>query len=314
MLFQMSRKEENSPLLVRSRSTEALPGRRTLLQFLSNITVEPALLLFACGHVIDAVYIPQIQMDKICSVMLNFSAEICANLDSGNFNTEEDAVQRIASRYNVYSHWVEYLPALVTMLLLGAWGDTRGRKLPVIASFIGCLTSSLVLVASVYWWFLPASLTYLAFIPRGIMGSNLGVYMNITAYLSGISGTRSRTLRLSVVETLKYASYPVGIYIALAVFERGGYVAVYMFQASLFSVVVVYLIVRLEKQRPSAGRQDPLRPRRVSEVLSPSRLRRSLAQVWRERPDGGRPQILGYAAIICIFTFDVGKAIHTEPS
>lgn len=314
MPFQMSSKEENSPLLVRSRSTEALPGRRTLLQFLSNITVEPALLLFACGHVVDAVYIPQIQMDKICSVMLNFSAEICANLDSGNFNTEEDAVQRIASRYNVYSHWVEYLPALVTMLLLGAWGDTRGRKLPVIASFIGCLTSSLVLVASVYWWFLPASLTYLAFIPRGIMGSNLGVYMNITAYLSGISGTRSRTLRLSVVETLKYASYPVGIYIALAVFERGGYVAVYMFQASLFSVAVVYLIVRLEKQRPSAGRQDPLRPRSVSEVLSPSRLRRSLAQVWRERPDGGRPQILGYAAIICIFTFDVGKAIHTEPS
>lgn len=302
----MSRNEEDSPLLKRTRETEERPVRRTWLQVLSNVTVEPALLLFSCGHVIDSVYLPQIQIDKICSLTLNFSDEICQNLDSGSFAAEEDAVQKIASRFNVYSHWVEYLPALVSMLLMGAWGDTRDRKLPVIASFVGCLLSSLILLASVYWWFLPACLTYLAFIPVGVMGSVLGVYVNISAYLSGISGTRSRTLRLSVVETLKYATYPLGIYSALAVFERGGYVAVYAFQASLFSVAVVYLVLRLEKQRPTAVHQDPTRPRRVSDDLSLSRLRRSLALVWREREGGGRPQILGYAAIICIFTFDVG--------
>ncbi|XP_047481356.1 uncharacterized protein LOC125033695 [Penaeus chinensis] len=302
----MSRNEESSPLLKRTRPAKEGPARQTFLQFLSNVTVEPALLLFSCGHVIDSIYIPQIQIDKICSLMLNFSAEICENLDSGSFDEEEDAVQKIASRFNVYQHWVEYLPALVSMLLLGAWGDTRDRKLPLIVSFVGCLLSSLILLASVYWWFLPASLTYLAFIPLGVMGSNLGVYMNISAYLSGISGTRSRTLRLSVVETLKYGTYPLGIYIALAVFERGGYVAVYAFQASLFAVAVVYLIVRLEKQRPTAVQRDPSRQQRVSEDLSPTRLKRSLALVWREREDGGRAQILGYAAIICIFTFDVG--------
>lgn len=305
----MSRNEESSPLLKRTQSVEEGPVRRTFLQVLSNVTVEPALLLFSCGHVIDSIYIPQIQIDKICSLMLNFSTEICENLDSGSFDEEEDAVQKIASRFNVYQHWVEYLPALVSMLLLGAWGDTRDRKLPVIASFVGCLLSSLILLASVYWWFLPASLTYLAFIPLGVMGSNLGVYMSISAYLSGISGTRSRTLRLSVVETLKYGTYPLGIYTALAVFEHGGYVAVYAFQASLFAVAVVYLIVRLENQWPTAVQRDPSRP--LSEDLSPSKLKRSLALVWREREDSGRAQILGYTAIICIFTFDVGKAVRT---
>lgn len=238
----MSPASESTPLHAASPSKPPAPKRFTLRHVLSRVTVEPALMLQALAKGVDEGLLQNLTVDKLCSVHFSFDAETCRNLDAGNHTAEQDQVQRLASAYNTYIHWAEYLPALVTSLFLGCLGDARGRRLPIIITFIGRLLTGLCFLANVYWWWLPTPLLYLSMVPVGLTGGNIGVSTTTNAYLSATTKVRSRTASLSVVEWVNFSCYPLGIFLASVLYARKGYVLVYCFLVLAILTAVLYLL------------------------------------------------------------------------
>ncbi|XP_045611721.2 proton-coupled folate transporter [Procambarus clarkii] len=297
---------ENTPLVKGTHAGAPKTHRSRIVQTLADVTVEPALMLHSIAFTIDQVYLTNLRIDKICLISFKYSAEICRNLDAGNHTVEQDEVQRLASDYNVYYHWAEYLPALISLAILGAWGDTRGRRLPLILPFIGGLLTSLAFLANVYWWTLPAPFLILSKVPLGITGGMLGLDMNVCAYMSAISRNRSRTFRLSSTEWLKYGCYPLGTYLALLLYGYGGYLAVFLFQVLLYAAALVYLVVRLKE--PSSKREEngQATTRSVCEVFSPSALKRTFTLIWKPRGSGGRTSLILHTVILLLAIFMLG--------
>lgn len=304
---------ESTPLLAASPSKP--PAQKSVLRrVLSSVTVEPALMLQALAHAVDQSLLQNLMVDKLCSVHFSFDAETCRNLDAGNHTAEQDQVQRLSSAYNTYTQWAEYLPALVASLFLGSLGDARGRRLPVIITFAGCLLTGLCFLANVYWWWLPTPLLYLSMVPVGLCGGFVGVSSTTSAYLSATTKVRSRTASLSTVEWIKYSSYPLGMFLSSVLYVRGGYMLVYCFYVLAILIALLYLFFCVAEPSTTGTEQTRSRPSHVGvaegvgdrlqkTLLVPGMLLRS-----------GRQGVLvaAHTAVIVLWIIAVGRCITED--
>nr|XP_027217403.1 solute carrier family 46 member 3-like [Penaeus vannamei] len=271
---------EDMPLLSNSRlngSAHAPGGCRSRLRtFFSSITVEPALFLYMLTYGLCFVYTTQMWVEKVCSFYFHYDDDVCANLDSGKYPEEQRAVHRMTSRYNVYNHLIEYLPAALVVLVLGAWSDTRDRRLPIVIPMAGV---ALMKFAS-SWAAIPTSPW-----PRA-------------------GGAHLSHLRDRVVSVLGATA---GQVLGLSVFARWGYVGVFLVAALLLVVATVYALARLEK-KPGGGDEAELRQdRSIREILSLAQLKTTLLTPFRRRRDQGRRQVIGHIVAILLFISTYGS-------
>ncbi|XP_042860372.1 solute carrier family 46 member 3-like isoform X2 [Penaeus japonicus] len=296
----MSKKQEEATPLIENNIREG-SGKKS---FLSKITVEPALALTAFGYGLALIFTTNLWIDKICYQQFGYSHEVCTQLDSGQYTLQQDNVQRVVNQYNVYKQLIEYIPALFAVLLLGAWSDRRGRRLPVILPVVGQFLLGLGLTANSFWWSLSPPFLLLAFIPVGLSGALTGMFMGAFAYVSVSSGQKSRTSRVSIVGVIMLLCLPLGQGVATYLYDVGGYVMVFGVQSGLSAISVVYLLLRLET-RPD-GSAAPETEGSVCEVLSPAYLKQTLMVVFRSREGKTRSHIIGNIMISCLVLFTYG--------
>ena len=239
----MSAVSESTPLLRNPPMKPQSRHRSSISRALSLVTVEPALFLEALAYGVNENLLTNLTVDKLCSVHFGFDEETCRNLDAGNHTVQQDQVQRLATDYIMYNKWVEYVPALLTNLLLGSLGDARGRRLPVLLTFTGHLLMAVCYLANTYWWRLPVWLICLSALPMGLFGGHVGVSSTVNAYLSSSSESRSRTTSLSSVEWVKYAAHPLGVYISSLLYVHGGYVLAFSSYVLLMLASVLYVLL-----------------------------------------------------------------------
>lgn len=301
----LDKREASAPSA--SRCGNCFLGIKT---FLSYVTVEPALVLQAFGFGLESVFMTNLWVDKTCLIHYGFGEEVCAKLDSGTYPQQQDTVQRLVNQYNVYRHIVEYLPALGVVLLLGAWSDWRGRRLPILVPALGQLLLGLGLVANSYWWSLSPAFILLAYLPAGLTGATVGLFMGVYAYVSATSTPKARTTRMAVVGVILFLASPVGKYFGAVLYARGGYVAVFGTMVTLDFLGVLYILARLE-EHPGGARAEASSKAGVCEALSPAHLKDTLLAVWRPREGRARTHILVHIFNCCVQVFNFGKRILT---
>lgn len=92
-----------------------------------------------------------------------------------------------------------FIPALVSTILLGSWGDKVGRKIPILISsfgitiFVGCYL--LVVIFS-----LPLHFLFVGHVLSGILGNYGNILGCAFSYLSDITTPKQRTLRIAILE------------------------------------------------------------------------------------------------------------------
>ncbi|XP_063874795.1 proton-coupled folate transporter-like [Scylla paramamosain] len=304
---------EASPLLGPSgakRSSSALtkvlpqrppqppPPRTGLCRCLSFVTVEPALFLLAMSYSIELIFKTNMLVDKTCSIQLQYSLDVCRNLDTGNYKAQQASVQRLTANYNMYCQILELLPGALVMLLLGTWSDTRSRRLPLLLPIVGSTLKSLGLCCNAYWWSLQPFYVTLAYIPFGLSGGMMATFMASYAYVSEDSGDWGRTTRLSLAGMALFAALPFGNVLGAALFSHGGYVAVFGMEFITNLLAFIYIVIRLREERPKQVSRITQEGKSTTPL---NHLRQSLAAVGRQRPAGGRALILGH--ICCIFLY-----------
>ncbi|XP_063603815.1 probable peptidoglycan muropeptide transporter SLC46 [Penaeus indicus] len=303
--------EESEPLLASSRRNgPARPAggwRSRFKNFFSSITVEPALLLYMLAYGLCFVYTTQIWVEKVCYFHFHYDEEICKNLDTGKYPEEQSAVHRMTTRYNVYNHLIEYLPAALIVLVLGAWSDTRDRRLPIIIPMVGIAIMKLGLAANAYWWTLLPDYILLAYVPVGLTGAAMTIFMGGYAYVAVASGQRARTSRISMIGVVSVLGATVGQVLGLLVYASWGYVGVFLVGALLLGVAAVYGLARLEKKPGTSDEAELRQDRPIREILSLAQLKETLLTPFRRRRDQGRCHVIGHIVVILLFLSTYGS-------
>lgn len=302
--------EEREPLLPREGAEE--PGTSTtcwgrVRRLLCAVTVEPACFLYAVTFGMTMALLPNLWVDKICLVQLDYGEETCASLQQGKDPAKQDAVQRVFAKMSLYFQVLLFVPAVFANLLLGAWADARGRRFPVLAPVVGSLLMALVIMANCYWWSLSPALLLLAALPAGCTGSMMAVFSGSYAYVGAVASRRARTLRLSVLGVAMMVCNPVGKAVALLVYDRYGYVATLGCQVGMYVVNIVYILLRLKKWLSGACAPGEQEGRSVCSVLSPSSLKKTLRTACRRREGGVHWDVLGHIVVICLSISTLGE-------
>ncbi|KAK7072264.1 hypothetical protein SK128_020747 [Halocaridina rubra] len=302
---------EKSPLIPKHLPKGNVRSSRPLCQKITSlfslITVEAAYFLYSTCYGLESVTLVNLWVDKECQHM--YSMNICKVLDSGQYPKEQDTVQDKVSTYkSMYAQWIEYLPAVFVVLILGAWSDSRDRRLPVVLPFVGFLLKSLGILANCYWWSLPPKYLLFASVPVGLGGGIMALLLGSSAYVSAISRVETRTIRLAIIQLLYLAAVPFGKMIAAPVFTRYGYIGVFSLQALIIACTLLYALIRLEKHPGVETDSSPERKVSLCHILSPHRLLESVSVAWKKREGGARMHIIGHIIIIACLLFDVGTA------
>ncbi|XP_042860369.1 proton-coupled folate transporter-like [Penaeus japonicus] len=308
-----SRSDEKTPLLKESPASKSPPSNSTekvpqttertepscctrVERYLSNITVEPALLLHSLSYAVEGIFKTNMVVDKTCSIQLQYSGDVCTELDSGNYGKQQDTVQAITNKYNMYSQWIEMGPAVFVLIFMGMWSDRRSRRLPLLLPMLGSTIKALGLMANAYFWSLQPYFILLSYIPYGLTGGMMTAFMAAYAYVSDTSGTRSRTTRLSFAGVMMMVASPLGHALGTVLFKYGGYTLVFGVEFAISALSAVYIVLRFDDKPPQGAREGG-----ENKIFSLDAIKSTFQVVFKEREGRGRPQILGHIACICLY-------------
>ncbi|XP_068215349.1 proton-coupled folate transporter-like [Palaemon carinicauda] len=284
---------EKSPLLEKNNqvvpTTEPTLCWAKLTALWSSISVEPLLFFHFLAYSIESIFLTNMMIDKTCNLQLNYSKEVCSNLDNGGHTAEQDRVQKLTANYQMYGSWFEYGLGIIVLIFLGAWGDTKGRVLPLFLPSVGSTLKYVVILLNAYFWQWEPYLLVLSYIPYGLGGSGMGLFMAMYAYLGDHSKERSRMTRLSLAGIMMELASPAGNALGTIIFPKAGYVGVFWaaFGFSLLSNVCIVFCIKVKNRKSTKSKK-----------LTLNAVKESLMTVMQPRPGKLRAYVFGYIIII----------------
>ena len=117
----------------------------------TNITLEPVCFIFALNFGFYAIASKQLYIEKVCTVNLNHTTEICDNLKAHQEIRYDN--QELVTRLSWISKIIQSFPPLVYSLFAGPWCDKHGRKPLIIISIFGYAISNSVFLINTIWWY-----------------------------------------------------------------------------------------------------------------------------------------------------------------
>ncbi|CAL4213287.1 unnamed protein product, partial [Meganyctiphanes norvegica] len=293
---------EKTPLLKNNVDSKSEPKEKkegvcsSFGKCMRSIQVEPMVLCHALGYGIDNVFLMNLFVDKVCDVQLNYSSEVCANLDSGDYPDQENEVQKLVSLYGMYKHFVEYLPMIFGILLLSGWSESHGLKTPLIIANSGYLMKSICLMACSHWWFLSPNYVLWSILPVGMTGGYGAFFMCVYSFISLTVDEKSRTTRMSMIVVIEYSAAAVGGVLGDFIFQKYRYFGVFAVQAICFLICVLYIMIFLDNPIPKQQTNEV----KASKSLV-SGMKNILTVAFKKREDGGRAKVISHIAVIAIY-------------
>ncbi|CAL4249923.1 unnamed protein product, partial [Meganyctiphanes norvegica] len=266
-----------------------------------SIQVEPVMLCFGFGFGIDNVFLTNLFVDKVCDIQLNYSSEVCTNLDSGDYPDQENEVQKLVSLYGMYKHFVVFLPMIFVVLLLSGWSESHGLKTPLIITNAGLLVKCIFLTACSHWWFLSPEYVLWSLLPVGMTGGFSAIFMCVYSFIGLTVDEKSRTTRMSIIAVIELVAAAVGGVLGDFIFQKYGYFGVFAAPAMSYLICVIYIMICLD---------NPIPKQQTNEVKASksfvSGMKNTLTVAFKKRADGGRAKIICHVAVLAIFLGTLG--------
>jgi PCFT/HCP family folate transporter-like MFS transporter 1/3 len=169
---------------------------------LKQMTVEPIIFTHLTVLLMTHLCAEDLMLDRACRVNLNYDPFICDALKTrqiANYSTEEAAVQRVMSVIATWRSGLEYsLPCLI-VLVLGAWSDRFGRRLPLLLPQIGTVLKIVGMLVCTYAEGLDSNLLAVVLsIPSTFTGGFPLFSAAYHSYIGDTSSKESRTARFGI--------------------------------------------------------------------------------------------------------------------
>ncbi|XP_068230710.1 probable peptidoglycan muropeptide transporter SLC46 [Palaemon carinicauda] len=217
---------------------------------LSSVSVEPVMLLDGIAFSVIIVFVENLQMDKICTVNLNFTSEVCNEISQ--YQEQNLLVQQSFSVFGMYNGIIMAFLPLFFILFMGAWSDKYGRKVPIVISTIGHLFWSLgyLVNSMVPTW--PVEFLLLAALCDSLGGGTVSFITATNAYLSDVTSEESRTSRVGLANSIWFLGGPIGTLLGTYIYKYGGYQVLFGTAAAMYVLSLIFLFFLPESHGPFA--------------------------------------------------------------
>ncbi|KAF5291309.1 hypothetical protein FQA39_LY03460 [Lamprigera yunnana] len=244
-------------------SSELKKGFKAKLKFiLSNITIEPVLILFLLPSVLLALSMANLGLEKACRVKLQLNDSVCDGLAIRNNSMyteeQENLVQKEVASVNAWKSIIQSVIPAVLLLSFGAWSDKRRKRKPfLILPLVGeiIMVIGLLLCAYFFYEFSLEVTGVFETLPVALCGGWFTMFMALYSYVSDNSTVESRTVRIGVVNLCNTATVMLGIALSGILYRFIGLYPIFSTSLVMYLVNLLYVIflVKEEKFEPPNG-------------------------------------------------------------
>ncbi|XP_066246601.1 probable peptidoglycan muropeptide transporter SLC46 [Euwallacea similis] len=235
-----------------------------LIKFLSYVTVEPTMAFYMMAFMITTVVEQSFFVYKACKVNHGYNETVCTHINEEQYENITKKVQITVSNFHLWNDIAGHAGQIILAFFMGAWSDRRGRKIPLIMGLIGKFYySTMVVVNSIQTHWPVEYIIYTATLPMAFTGADVAIFAAAFTYLIDISSNKNRTLRVTLLEVCYLATMPIGTALGAWIYKKvdSSYTIMFIINASLLAIAIVYSLVRLEwrtttTQRPVSEAQN----------------------------------------------------------
>ncbi|XP_075970206.1 lysosomal proton-coupled steroid conjugate and bile acid symporter SLC46A3-like [Anticarsia gemmatalis] len=238
--------------------------REKISDVISNVTVEPSLLLFIISNMVLITASQNLYLEKACRVNLNFTDEICDSLktqDADSQNMYEREVQKLIAKAMM---WKTYLSATIPCILAlfaGSFSDRTGhRKFFMVIAMFGQFLIGINNILNVYF-FNDIGLEVLVLsegIIEGLSGGWCLCFLTAFAYISTITSDKNRTYRMGLMSFSITVAFPIGIGMSGIWLKKFGYYGSYGLTTTLhfLNIMYVFFVIKDPKRNKEQKKHD----------------------------------------------------------
>ncbi|XP_055341854.1 uncharacterized protein LOC129590578 [Paramacrobiotus metropolitanus] len=190
--------DDEQPLLNEVREGKWDPSK--LSTFYASYRMVPMALIMCMGWGISTPVWIELLKNRVCSVALQFPANVCALITEDEFKTQGDAVRSMTADYQQYDTLISSLPAIIFNIFVGAWSDKVGRKLPMILPLIGATLSAGYTAAVAAFPHLHPGYLLIGSIVTTITGGWTIVIMAMFSYIGDHTTDHSRSMNIALLD------------------------------------------------------------------------------------------------------------------
>ncbi|XP_068222433.1 lysosomal proton-coupled steroid conjugate and bile acid symporter SLC46A3-like [Palaemon carinicauda] len=226
------------------------------LNALKSMSVEPVMLIDGACNQAMLLFIENAQMNKICSVNLDFPPEVCENL--ADHPEESVLVQKYLSIFAFYNSIIMSVPSLLFVLFMGAWSDLYGRKIPILITLLchGMYAAGYLINSWQTSW--PVEMIYLVTFFESLSGGTLGLLTSSTSYISDICRQKNRTSRVSIAASMWHLGGPLGTLIGALIIKHADYNIALALVLLAYILAVVYVIFLIKESHGPFAKKELL--------------------------------------------------------
>ncbi|XP_068222784.1 lysosomal proton-coupled steroid conjugate and bile acid symporter SLC46A3-like [Palaemon carinicauda] len=228
-----------------------------LLKALKSASVEPVMLIDGACNQAMLLFIENVQMNKLCSVNLGFSQEVCENL--ADHPEQNVLVQKEFSVFAFYNSIVLSVPALIFVLFMGAWSDKYGRKIPLLVTLLCHVMYAGGYLINSWQTSWPVEVIYLVTFLESLGGGNIGLLTSTISYISDICPEKSRTSRVSIANSMWNLGGPLGTLIGALIIKHASYNVALALVLLAYILAVVYVIFLIKESHGPFAKKELLR-------------------------------------------------------
>ncbi|OWA53665.1 putative Proton-coupled folate transporter [Hypsibius exemplaris] len=224
------------------------PNVRTL----RIVLLEPVILFYMMGIWMQFSLFQPLLFEKICSRTLGSDDNSCQNSTRLNATTRK-GIQEETSRLLFWSNLCLTIPSICLAPFLGYWGDTFGRKFPVLLPSLGALLSAINYAVCAAIPGTPAELLLLSNLFQGLTGGFTGVILAVSSWAATLTSIRIRTSRLGLIEFANLFGTAIAPAVGGAVAKQWGSPYAFGVAGLLTVLQIAYVMFFLRVEKPHPG-------------------------------------------------------------
>ena len=246
------------------------------------VTVEPVLFAFMfCTFLLFPLQ-EQLIYKKICDS--NFNQTECSNL---NVNKKAEAfVQKRTSSWMLYINMATTFPSMFAAMILGPCSDKIGRKYILMMPLIGGIIESAALILNSYYHQWDVSALLVGVTIAGFFGNYATILMGVFSYISDISVERSRTLRVSLLESMIFLGGAMGELIGGVLVDNAGFYVTFALACVVHALNLLYVAFLLQESRKPAEKLN------ITAAFNLKNISNSIGLFVKRRPNRIREKLV----------------------
>ena len=193
----------------------------------------------------------QLIYEKVCHS--KFNQTVCKDFKTEKrYSKLESIVQKETSNWMLYVNMATTFPSMVAAMIFGPCSDKVGRKYILLFPLVGGMIESCALILNSYYNQWDLSAIFVGAVVSGFFGNYATILMAVFAYISDISIESSRTLRVSLLESMVFLGGAIGELLGGLLVDNAGFFIAFSLACGVHALNLLYVVFILqESYKPS---------------------------------------------------------------